>query len=237
MKVFGYCRVSSKDQNLERQIEAVKEFAKKNYKVDLTEDEKNQTLFCDKISGKNFDRPQWNKLADSNVLREGDVLIVKELDRLGRNKEMILEVLKDLKGRGVIIKILDIPTTLVDFGSYDNDIAKNMMDMVNNVLIEVLSTIAEQERVKIKKRQAEGIEIAKAQGKYKGRQPLNVDKLPKNFKKLYTQWKDDKITSAQFQKLAEVSSRATFYRYIKLYEESLKIKRSVTQTTIKKLDN
>lgn len=216
MKVFGYCRVSSKDQNLERQIEAVKDFAKTNYKVDLTE----ETLFCDKVSGKNFERPQWIELF--KLLREGDVLIVKELDRLGRNKDMILEVLTDLKNRGVIVKILDIPTTLINFGSYDNDIAKSMMEMVNNVLIEVLSTIAEQERVKIKQRQAEGIEIAKAEGKYKGRQPLTAEKLPKKFAKLYRQWKDDKITSAQFQQLAGITSRATFYRYIKLYENSLK---------------
>lgn len=217
MKVFGYCRVSSQDQNLERQIEAVSEFAKANYKVDLIDD---KNLFCDKYSGKDFNRPNWIKL--SNLLREGDVLIVKELDRLGRNKEMIHEVLKDLKNSGIIVKILDIPTTLIDFGSYDNDIAKSMMDMINNVLIEVLSTIAEQERVKIKQRQAEGIKIAKDEGKYKGRQPLTVDKLPKDFGKLHAQWKEDKITSTQFQKLAEVSSRATFYRYIKLYEESLK---------------
>ena len=74
MKVFGYCRVSSKDQNLERQIEAVKDFAKINYKVDLTDDEKNQTLFCDKFSSKNFDRPQWIELF--KLLRKDDVLIV-----------------------------------------------------------------------------------------------------------------------------------------------------------------
>ena len=118
---------------------------------------------------------------------------------------------------------MDIPTTLIDFGSYDNDIAKSMMDMVNNVLIEVLSTIAEQERVKIKKRQEEGIrEAKKIEGKYKGRQPITVDKLPKDFKKLHQQWKDKSITAVQFQKLADINSRATLYRYIKLYEEALK---------------
>lgn len=218
MKVFGYCRVSSKDQNLERQIEAVKQFAKTNYKVDLTDDEKNQTLFCDKVSGKNFERPQWIELF--KLLRKDDVLIVKELDRLGRNKDMILQVLNDLKDRGVIVKILDIPTTLIDFGSYGYDMAKNMMDMINNVLIEVLSTIAEQERLKTETRRDEGIKIAKEQGKYKGRQPLTVEKLPKDFGKLYRQWKEDKITSAQFQQLAGITSRATFYRYIKLYEKN-----------------
>lgn len=225
MKVFGYCRVSSKDQNLERQVEAVKDFAKTNYKVDLTEDEKNQTLFCDKVSGKNFERPQWIELF--KLLRNGDVLIVKELDRLGRNKDMILEVLNDLKDRGVVVRILDIPTTLIDFGSYGNDIAQNMMDMVNNVLIEVLSTIAEQERVKIKQRQTEGIQIAKDQGKYKGRQPITVDKLPKDFEKFYKKWKAKHITAVEFQKLAEINSRATLYRYIKLYEDSTK--RSTSQ--------
>lgn len=186
MKVFGYCRVSSQDQNLERQIETVRAFAKENYEVELVEDE---NLFCDKYSGKDFERPQWLKLVEPNTLRSGDVLIVKELDRLGRNKEMVLEVLKKLKDREIVVKILDVPTTLVDFGSYGNDIAKSMMEMVNNVLIEVLSTIAEQERVKIKQRQEEGIKIAKEEGKYKGRPPLTVDNLPRDFAKLYSQWK------------------------------------------------
>lgn len=218
MKVFGYCRVSSQDQNLERQIEAVREFARINYKVELVEGE---TLFCDKYSGKNFERPQWIKLSDPNTLREGDVLIVKELDRLGRNKEMIHEVLNNLKKCGITVKILDIPTTLIDLSQYGDGIAKEMMKMVNNVLIEVLGTIAEQERVKIKQRQAEGIKIAKTEGKYKGRQPLTVDKLPKGFGGLYQQWKDKRITAVQFQKLADINSRATLYRYINLYEDSL----------------
>lgn len=216
MKVFGYCRVSSQDQNLERQIEVVSDFAKTNYKVELIPDE---NLFWDKYSGKDFNRPRWIELF--KVLREGDVLIVKELDRLGRNKEMVLEVLKNLKARKVIVNILDVPTTLINLEGYDNDIAKSMMDMINNVLIEVLSTIAEQERVKIKQRQAEGIKIAKEQGKYKGRRPLTVNNLPKDFKYLYNQWRDNRITAVQFQKLADINSRATLYRYINLYEESL----------------
>lgn len=221
MKVFGYCRVSSKDQNLERQIEAVSQYAKLNYNVTLIEGE---TLFCDKKSGKDFDRPEWLKLINPNTLRAGDVLIVKELDRLGRNKEMIHEVLGELKQRGVTIRILDIPTTLMDFGSHDDPTAKSMMKMVNNLLIEVLGTIAEQERLKIGKRREEGIKIAKEQGKYKGREVVTIasllknGKISKDFPKLYRQWKDKQITSAQFQKLAEVESRASFYRYIKLYE-------------------
>lgn len=137
---------------------------------------------------------------------------------------MIHEVLNNFKKRGVTVRILDIPTTLIDLSQYGDDIAKDMMKMVNNVLIEVLGTIAEQERVKIKQRQAEGIKIAKAEGKYKGRQPLTADKLPKGFGGLYQQWEDRRITAVQFQKLADINSRATLYRYISLYEESLKKK-------------
>ena len=157
---FGYIRVSSKDQNPERQVQSLKEYQNKL---------KDENIVFDKQSGKDFNRNEYQKL--KNILREGDILIVKELDRLGRNKQMIKDELDCLKDKGVRIKILNIPTTLIELPEENAWI----IQMVNNILIEVLGAIAEEERIKIRQRQKEGIAIAKREGKYKGRKP---DELP-----------------------------------------------------------
>lgn len=199
--IFGYVRVSTKDQKEERQIEALK-----NYCVDLED----KNIYVDKESGKDFNRKNYQKL--KTILRSGDVLIIKELDRLGRNKEGIKEELNYFKDNQIRVKILNIPTTLMDLPEGNEWV----FDMINNILIEVLGAIAEEERNKIRKRQAEGIAIAKAKGKYKGR-PLAP--LPEGFEKLYKQWKDKKISAVQFTKLLNLKSRTTLYKYIKRYEE------------------
>lgn len=202
--VFGYVRVSSKEQNEERQIQALKDYNK-----DLQE----ENIFIDKVSGRDFNRPQYQ--AVKAKLREGDTLIIKELDRLGRNKEEIKKELDYFKNKEIRVKILNIPTTLADFPEGNEWV----MDMINNILIEVLGAMAEEERNKIRSRQAEGIAIAKAQGKYKGRPKKE---LPKEFIKLYKQWKDGKINATQFTKLLNLKSRTTLYKYIKGYEEQIK---------------
>lgn len=207
--IFGYVRVSTKEQNLERQIRALLDYEK-----DLEED----NIFIDKQSGKDFNRDNYLKLKEK--LRHGDILIIKELDRLGRNKKMVLDELKYFKDLGVRVKVLDVPTTLIDLDSFGNEVANAMMDMINNLLIEVLSTIAEQERIKIKQRQAEGIEIAKQEGKYKGRKAVTEKDLPKDFPKLYKQWESKSINATQFTKLLGLKSRTTLYKYIRIYEES-----------------
>lgn len=199
--IFGYIRVSSKDQNPERQIEALKEYEKEL---------KDENIFMDKQSGKDFNREKYQEL--KLILREGDTLIVKELDRLGRNKEMIKEELSWINEKGIRIKILDIPTTLMDLPEENAWVIK----MVNNILIEVLGSIAEEERTKIRQRQKEGIAIAKKEGKYKGRK---LDELPKNFPSLYNRWKEGNITAVEFTKLLGYKSRNTTYRKIKQYEE------------------
>lgn len=203
MEVFGYVRVSSKEQNEQRQLKALKEHCK-----ELKED----NIYIDKVSGKNFDREQYIKLKDK--LRSGDILIVKELDRLGRNKQMIKEELEYFKSNKIRIKILNIPTTLMDMPEGNEWV----FDMINNILIEVLGTIAEEERNKIRTRQAEGIEIAKSNGVYKGRKLITKEELPKEFEKLHKQWKDDKINATQFATLLGLKSRTTLYKYIKVYE-------------------
>lgn len=203
--IFGYIRVSSKDQNPERQFRAIKEFEKN------IED---KNIYIDKQTGKDFNRKSYQKL--KNILRKGDILIVKELDRLGRNKEMIKDELNELSNKGINIKILNIPTTLIVLPEESSWVIK----MVNNILIEVLAAIAEEERTKIRQRQSEGIAIAKAEGKYKGRK---ADELPKNFPNLYNRWKEGMITAVEFTKILGYKSRNTTYRKIKQYEQENKL--------------
>lgn len=198
---FGYLRVSSEDQNPQRQIEALKEYEKEL---------KDENIFMDKQPGKDFIRDDYLEL--KKILREGDTLIVKELDRFGRNKQMIKDELSWMADRGVRVKILDIPTTLIDLPEENSWVIK----MVNNILIEVLGSIAEEERTKIKTRQQEGITIAKREGVYKGRKPKE---LPKNFPSLYNRWKAGNITAVEFTKLLGYKSRNTTYKKIRQYEE------------------
>lgn len=145
--IYGYMRVSTKSQNLNRQEDALLEFGVEK-----------DNIFADKESGKNFDREKYQEM--KSVLKRNDVLVIKELDRLGRNKEMVKEELEYFKNNGIRVKILNIPTTLIDFPEGQEWV----MDMVNNILLEVMSSIAEEERRKIKTRQAEGIAAAKAGG-------------------------------------------------------------------------
>ena len=133
-------RVSSKDQNLARQLKLARE------KFDIADENVN----CDKVTGSSFDRPRYNAL--KQVVQAGDEVIVKEFDRFGRNKEEMKRELEWFKDHGVIVHILDIPTTLIDFKDQTW-----VLEMVNNILIEVLGSIAEQERNKNHQRQQEGI--------------------------------------------------------------------------------
>lgn len=142
MATIYYGRVSSKDQNLARQIEAFKRLGAKD-----------DEIITDKESGKNFEREGYQALKSVMGLRRGDTLVVKELDRLGRNKADITSELQYWKNKGVRVKVIDLPTTMIDIP----DGQEWILEMVNNILIEVLGTIAEQERLKIRSRQAEGI--------------------------------------------------------------------------------
>jgi len=144
---YHYCRVSSADQNLARQVDA------------LTEYKRADKLFSDKASGKDFEREGYQRL--KSEVQRGDELIIKELDRLGRNKEEIKAELKWFKDNGVIVRVLDVPTTLMDFKDQSW-----IQDMINNILIEVLGAVAEQERKKIKRRQQEGIKAKKDRGEW-----------------------------------------------------------------------
>ena len=151
-------RVSARDQNLARQLAVARGY------FDIPD----ENVFCDKASGKDFDRPEYQRL--KSIVQPGDEVIVKEFDRFGRNKKEMKRELEWFREHGVAVRILDIPTTLIDFKDQTW-----VLDMVNNILIEVLGTIAEQEREKIKQRQKEGIACARERGVKFGRPEKDVE--------------------------------------------------------------
>lgn len=174
--IYAYIRVSSKDQNLQRQINAVKE-----YRPELLE----KNIYKDKQSGKDFEREEYSKLKLN--IQAGDELIIKELDRLGRNKDEIKKELSWFKEHKVIVRILNVPTTLIDYQGQEW-----IFDMVNNILIEVMGAIAQEEREKILMRQKEGLaampvvngkKVSAKTGRPIGNQEIEVPEFPKFFEK------------------------------------------------------
>ncbi|PGW13267.1 resolvase [Bacillus cereus] len=198
---FGYMRVSTKEQNLDRQYEALK-----NYVTDK------DYIYSDKASGKDMEREGFQNML--KAMRKGDTLYIKSIDRLGRNKELIKNYLNQFKEKGIRVKIIDIPTTMQDRPQEEEWV----IDMINNIIIEVYTSMAEQERQNIKQRQAEGIAIAKKDpDKHLGRP---VMALPKEWNKLYKEWKAGKITAVAFMDTIGMK-KATFYKKVKEYEATL----------------
>lgn len=198
--IFFYIRVSDSSQNIQRQMEALKE-----YYPEIDE----ENIYIDKVSGKDFERAAYITL--KTIVRKGDIIYITSLDRFGRNKEQIKEEIKEFQKKDVQLKILNIPTTLVDIGENQ----KWIMDMISNIIIEVLSSFAEEERNMIRQRQREGIEIAKREGKYKGRKPGTSKIDPDEFIKLYRKQQKGHLTVEQVIKLLGVKSRTTYYRKVK----------------------
>lgn len=204
-KRYFYGRVSSKDQNLARQLESAR-----GYK-DI------DGVYTDKQSGKDFDRSGYQNMKE--VLERGDEVVVHALDRLGRNKDMIKAELAWFREKGVIVRILNVPTTLIEYP----DGQEWLMDMVNNILIEVLGAFAEQERENIRKRQAEGIaampvdesgrKVSSKTGRGFGRQ----EKRPDNFDEVYERQQKGELSLKEA--LAEVGVGRT--RWYELAREAV----------------
>ena len=195
MVEYGYVRVSSPDQNPDRQILALLKYVKR------------ENIVVDKQSGKNMDRPGYNALKGIFGLRPGDVLYIVSLDRLSRNKEDIKKELAWFKENKIRLMILDLPSSMIQVPENQEWI----IEMIQNILIEVLASMAEQERLMIRKRQREGIEAARKKGKHLGRPDL---KVPENFDEVYARWKSGEITARAAQKMLGMSS-ASFYRLVK----------------------
>lgn len=199
-KVYGYARVSTREQNLDRQIAALRQY--------VTDE---RDIITDKESGKDFDRTGYQYLRE-RLIRPGDTLIVKSLDRLGRNKEQVKEELQHYRADGVRVKILDLPTTMIELPEGQDWI----VEMVNNILIEVLASIAEQERLTIRQRQAEGIAEAKKQGRQLGRKKTD---RPENWDEVTELWKNGSITAVQAMDRLGLK-KSTFYRMIREQEST-----------------
>ena len=193
MAVWAYVRVSTKEQNEDRQVEELK---------DLVTTQSH--LLIEKQSGKDFNRPIYQSL--KNIMREGDTLVVKSLDRLGRNYEQMKEEWKDLSDRGIKIRVLDTP--MLDTSKYDDEL---MGKFVSDVVLNVLSFVAENERKNIKQRQKEGIAIAKAKGVKFGRPAIPY---PENYEYVINEWKERRIKAVEAMKLMNVS-KTTFYKMTK----------------------
>ncbi len=197
-RIFGYVRVSSKDQNLDRQLESLKRYVPK------------RDIVQEKLSGKDLNRPELQSLLDRS-LRAGDTLYICSLDRLGRNKEDIKQVLSELRDKKVRVKVLDLPTTMTEV---TDEVTAATMDMINNLLIEVLGYVAERERAYIKKRQQEGIEVARKKGKKFGRKAVP---MPESWQDDMQNWKRGTCTAKSlFTKYGWSSN--TFYRKVKEWE-------------------
>lgn len=192
-KIFGYARVSSKEQNEERQINAFKE-------MNINE----RDIYIDKQSGKDFERKQYNIL--KNILRENDLLVIKSIDRLGRNYEMIMDEWKDItKNIKADIFVIDMP--LLD--------TRNKKDLlgtfISDIVLQILSYVAEQERTFSKARQKEGIESAKNKGIKFGRPKIEK---PQNFDIVVNMWKNKEIKSKEAMELLNLKPN-TFYTMVK----------------------
>lgn len=195
-RTYGYCRISDKDQNEARQILALQEAG-----VD------ERFILIDKQSGKDFDRAQYQLL--KHALREGDLLVIKSIDRLGRNYREILkewrEITQEIKAD---IKVLDMELL-------DTSLHKDLLGtFISDLILQVLAYVAEQERSNIKQRQSEGIAIAKAQGKHLGR-PRAV--FPEGFESIYADWKDGNLTAKKTMTLLGLKP-TTFYKLVKQFQ-------------------
>ena len=198
MKTVAYLRVSSKDQNLDRQLDEIKKSG--------IED---KYIYTDKHSGKDFDRIGYQYMKKG--LERGDLLIIKSLDRFGRSYENIMKQWNDItKTIGADIKVLDMK--LLDTTKHKDILGTFISDLV----LQVLSFVAHQERENIKQRQKEGIASAKNKGIKFGRPKLEVN--VEDFECIYKQWKDEKIKGVEATQMLNMT-KATFYRRVKEYED------------------
>lgn len=194
---FGYIRVSSKDQNEGRQKEVMKN-------MDINE----RDIYLDKQSGKNFERANYQLL--KRIIRKGDILYIHSLDRFGRNKEEILQEWNDLtKNIEADIVVLDMP--LLDTTQYKDSMGTFIADLV----LQILSWMAEEERERIRKRQREGIDLALQNGVQFGRPAVCVSE---EFREVYRRWKVKEITAVQAMQESGVK-KTSFYKLVKVLEE------------------
>lgn len=198
MDVYGYVRVSSTDQNEDRQMAALREAAVPK-----------ENIFTDKQSGKNFNRPGYKKLVQG--LKEGDLLFILSIDRLGRNYKEIQEQWR------ILTKEICVDICVLDMPLLDTRNGKDLMGtFIADIVLQILSFVAQSERENIRKRQAEGIAAAKAKGMKFGRPEKAV---PNDFGEIIESWEHKKISFAEALKRCDMSE-ATFYRRLREYRQN-----------------
>ncbi|MED4227546.1 recombinase family protein [Neobacillus cucumis] len=200
MKIFGYVRVSSKEQNEARQLETMRK-----------EGIEERDIFIDKASGKNFERPKYQLL--KQMVRERDTVVFDSITRMGRNMDNTMKEYEWFVENGVQLRFIKEP--MINNSNEQDDIMKQA---IQKIILTLLTAFAEKERDEIKTRQAEGIAVAKAQGKHLGRPKTEITQ---EFEQAYKQWKDNEITAVEAMKKVNVP-RSTFYRIVKEYEETLR---------------
>ncbi|PFS10206.1 integrase [Bacillus cereus] len=202
-KKFGYVRVSSKDQNEERQIQNMKDLG--------IED---RDIFIDKESGKNMERENYQML--KRLVRTGDTIVFDSLTRLGRNMNNTLEEFRYYEKHKVNLQFIKEPYINVNYiGESTNDVIQSA---IQKATLTILSAFAEKERIDIKQRQAEGIALARKQGKRLGRPPVEITE---EFTNAYKEWKSGSITAVGAMKKYGIK-RSSFYKLAKQYEERIK---------------
>ncbi|GAD41582.1 recombinase family protein [Streptococcus anginosus] len=186
MTRIGYIRVSSKDQNLDRQLEALKGVSK---------------VFADKLSGSSTDRAELQAML--SYIRQGDIVVVTELDRLGRNSQELTQIMNKIQQKGATLEVLSLPSSR---GIEDD----NLRALLNNLILELYKYQAEEERRKIRERQAQGIALAKEKGRYHGRKSLFAADDPRLLHafRLFKEGKSDR----EVEELTGIKTR-TFRRY------------------------
>ena len=204
MKRYGYHRTSTKEQHLDRGIKEITEYCEQN-QLEL------EKIFTDQQTGKSFNRPRYQVLKE-DVLRSGDELIITEVDRLGRNKRETLKELQYFRDQNIRVKILELPTTLMDISKLDNNMAQMLTETVNNMLSELYAAMAQAEIEKKEKRQREGIAAKKARGEWSdyGRPSIMSDD---EFRIHYQKVVEGIMCPTQLMKELNMS-KTTFYRYV-----------------------
>lgn len=192
MAKIGYARVSSKEQNLERQIKALEGISK---------------VFSDKVSGQSTERPQLQAMLD--YLREGDIVVVTELDRLGRNSKDLTSLMNQIQQKGATLEVLNLP-------SMNGIEDENLRRLINNLVIELYKYQAESERKRIRERQAQGIAIAKQKRLFKGRQP-NYQYDDPLLQRAFELYQSKKYTLKEIEQHTRIPV-STFKRYLQKYQ-------------------
>lgn len=196
-KTWGYCRVSSREQNLDRQLVALQQHVPM------------ENIVIDKRSGKDFEREGYQALKGPLGLKPGDTLYIKSLDRLSRNKDDIKKELEWFRENDIRLMIIDLPTSMIQVPDGQSWI----VDMINNILVEVLASMAEQERIEIRSRQREGICAAQAKGIAFGRPKI---RKPDNFDAIYEKVLKKEYTSKRAMTELGLTSYV-FYNFVRAY--------------------